>query len=385
MSTPAVSPDFFKPSPFSKRLVYALVAVTAATVGPFLLWPALAALVFGSNDYLPHVYCYLRRPALVWTHVTADSLIGLAYLAISVTLAYLVYKARRDIPFHWIFLAFGLFIIACGGTHFMEVVTIWRPVYVFSAVVKIFTAVASLMTAVVLPLNVPTILALAQRAKSSEQVTATLRASEERKEALLREVHHRVKNNLAVICSLFYLQSTHTRDETTVQMFREMEHRVHSMALVHERLYGSENLARIDFAEYAEALAQGILSSHGSPGPPVELKSELESVIMGADLAIPCGLILNELISNAFKHGFPNGGGGEIRLTLRNGTGSKCSLVVEDSGVGLPDDLDVNKSKSLGLRLVRSLTQQIRGSFDLVTIDSRTSARLVFTVNDHER
>ena len=96
-------------------------------------------------------------------------------------------------------------------------------------------------------------------------------------------------------------------------------------------------------------------------------------------------MILNELISNAFKHGFPNGGGGEIRLTLRNGTGSKCSLVVEDSGVGLPDDLDVNKSKSLGLRLVRSLTQQIRGSFDLVTIDSRTSARLVFTVNDHER
>jgi hypothetical protein len=108
MSTPAVSPDFFKPSPFSKRLVYALVAVTAATVGPFLLWPALAALVFGSNDYLPHVYCYLRRPALVWTHVTADSLIGLAYLAISVTLAYLVYKARRDIPFHWMFLAPGL-------------------------------------------------------------------------------------------------------------------------------------------------------------------------------------------------------------------------------------------------------------------------------------
>jgi len=97
----------------------------------FLLWPALAVRLFGSNDYLPHVFCYLRRPALVWTHVTADSLIGPAYLAISVTLAYLVYKARRDIPFHWIFLAFGLFIIACGGTHFMEVVTIWKPVYVF--------------------------------------------------------------------------------------------------------------------------------------------------------------------------------------------------------------------------------------------------------------
>lgn len=385
MSTPAVSPDFFKPSPFTKRWVYAVAVGTVVTVGPFLLWPALAVLLFGSNDYLPHVFCYLRRPALVWTHVTADSLIGLAYLAISVTLAYLVYKARRDIPFHWIFLAFGLFIIACGGTHFMEVVTIWHPVYVFSAAVKIFTALASLMTAVVLPFNVPTILALAQKAKASEQVTATLRSSEERKEALLREVHHRVKNNLAVICSLFYLQSMHTRDEESVQMFRDMENRVHSMALVHERLYGSENLARIDFAEYAQALAKDILASHGSPGPPVQLNSDLEPIIMGADLAIPCGLILNELISNAFKHGFPDGVGGEIRLTLRNGADGKCSLFVEDSGGGIPEDLDVNTSKSLGLRLVRSLTQQIRGSFDLVKIDSRTSARLVFTVNDHER
>jgi hypothetical protein len=203
----------------------------------------------------------------VWAHVTADSLIAVAYLAISVTLAYLVYKARRDIPFHWIFLAFGLFIIAGGGTHFIEVVTIWKPIYVFSAGVKIFTAIASLMTAVVLPLNVPTILMLVQRAKESEQVTSTLRASEERTEALLREVHHRVKNNLAVICSLFYLQSTHTNDQETIRIFRDMENRVHSMALVNESLYGSENLARIDFAEYAQALAKDILSSHGSKCP----------------------------------------------------------------------------------------------------------------------
>jgi hypothetical protein len=316
MLSPAASPDFFKPSPFTKRLVYFAAVGSAFIVVPFLLWPKLAVRLFGSNDYLPHLFCYLRRPALVWTHVTADSVIGVAYLAISVTLAYLVYKARRDIPFHWIFLAFGLFIIACGGTHFMEVVTIWKPIYVFSAVVKIFTALASLMTAVVLPLNVPTILALVQRAKTSEQVTATLRASEERKEALLREVHHRVKNNLAVICSLFYLQSTHTKDQKTVHIFRDMESRVHSMALVHESLYGSDNLARIDFAEYAQALANDILSSHESPGVPVQLKSELEPVIMSADLAVPCGLRLNELISNAFKHGFPNGGG-EIRLTGR--------------------------------------------------------------------
>ena len=260
MSTPAVSLDFFKPSPFTRRLVYVIAVGSVVTLGPFLLWPGLAVRLFGSSAYLPHVFCYLRRPALVWTHVTADSLIGLAYLAISVTLAYLVYKARRDIPFHWIFLGFGLFIIARGVTHFMEVGTIWKPVYVLSAAVKIFTALASLMTAAVLPFNVPLILTLVQRAKASEQVTATLRASEERKEALLREVHHRVKNNLAVICSLFYLQSTHTKDQATAQVFREMENRVHSMALVHETQCGSENLDRIDFAEYAQVLAKDILA-----------------------------------------------------------------------------------------------------------------------------
>jgi two-component sensor histidine kinase len=265
----------------------------------------------------------------------------------------------------------------------MEVVTIWKPVYVFSAAVKIFTALASLMTAAVLPFNVPLILTLVQRAKASEQVTATLRASEERKEALLREVHHRVKNNLAMVCSLFYLQSTHTKDETTVQVFREMENRVHSMALVHETLYGSENLARIDFAEYAQVLAKDILASYGNVGDPVRLKSDLETVIMNIDLAVPCGLILNELISNAFKHGFPNGGIGEIKVTLRAHPEDKCLLCVEDNGVGIPADLDVNTKKSLGLRLVRSLTEQIRGSFELAKTDLGTSARLQFTVAHH--
>jgi two-component sensor histidine kinase len=97
------------------------------------------------------------------------------------------------------------------------------------------------------------------------------------------------------------------------------------MALVHESLYGSENLARINFAEYANALAKDILSSHGSPGAPVRLKSELDPVVMSVDLAVPCGLILNELISNAFKHGFPDGAGGDIKVTLRSGLGGRCT------------------------------------------------------------
>ena len=185
-----------------------------------------------------------------------------------------------------------------------------------------------------------------------------------------------------MICSLFYLQSTHTKNNDNAQIFRDMENRVHSMALVHESLYDSENLARIDFAEYAQSLAKDIFSSHGSPGVSVRLKSDLDPVAMGADLAVPCALILNELISNALKHAFPDRAGGEVRVTLRSGRDGKCILSVEDSGVGIPADLEVNTNKPLGLRLVRSLTQQIRGTFELVRLDPGTSAHLQFTV-DH--
>jgi len=368
----------------SRRSRY-LIITASTLLGIFLLLlsPRLSKELL-TTDFLPHLFCYLRNPRLIWTHVISDALIALAYFAISVTLAYLTNKGRRDIPFHWMFLAFGLFIIACGATHFIEVVTIWIPVYVLSAVVKVFTALASVSTAVVLPFMVPRVLTLVRQAKSSQEATARLRASEERKEALLREVHHRVKNNLAVICSIFYLQSTHAKERETVEIFRDMENRVHSMALVHESLYSSENLASIDFAEYAQSLAEDILASYGNPGAPVQLKTDLETVTMAVDLALPCGLILNELVSNAFKHGFPSGAG-EITLTLRKAPEGKYTLSVEDNGVGVPLDLNLNTSKSLGLRLVRLLTQQIRGSFELTQSNPGTSARLCFVVDPNAR
>jgi two-component sensor histidine kinase len=178
----------------------------------------------------------------------------------------------------------------------------------------------------------------------------------------LREVHHRVKNNLAVICSLFSLQSMHTKEERTIQIFQDMENRVHTMALVHESLYSSENLARINFAEYAQSLAGDILASLQSPDAPVRLKADMEPLIMGVDLALPCGLILNELISNACKHGLPKRTG-EVKVTLR----------------------DVNTSKSLGLGLVRLLAQQIHGSFDVRRSDPGTAARLEFVVGHDAR
>jgi len=372
----------FLPSRFLKQQVLTIAIAASLTIGIFAVWPILPIELLSTN-YLPHAFCYLRSPGLVWTHVSADLLIGVSYLAISVTLGYLGYKGRRDVPYHWMFLAFGLFILGCAGTHFVEAVTVWIPVYVLSAAVKLFTAAVSLTTAAVLPFTVQHAFDLIRQARATEQRTAELRASEERKDALLQEVHHRVKNNMAVICSLFDLQSIHTKNQETAQIFRDMENRVHSMALVHESLYGSDNLARIDFAEYSRRLAEDILASHASPDVSVRLRADLEPVIMGADLAVPCGLILNELVSNAFKHGFPEGARGKIKLTLRGNAGGRYTLCVQDSGVGIPAGLDVRNSRSLGLKLVRLLTQQIHGSFELVNCEQGTSANLHFEVNEH--
>jgi two-component system, cell cycle sensor histidine kinase and response regulator CckA len=164
----ALAPKSNFPQPFPnqpRQLLYGAAALGAALAMLFVFWRRL---VF-SADYLPHTYCYLKQSGLVWTHVTADSLIGLSYFSISITLAYLVLKGHGDIPFRWMFLAFGLFIITCGSTHGMEVVTVWIPVYILSAAIKVVTAAASVSTAVALPFMVPQILGLVHEANASEE------------------------------------------------------------------------------------------------------------------------------------------------------------------------------------------------------------------------
>jgi PAS domain S-box-containing protein len=178
MATPAFASGLVEPPQFpTRQLLYGIAALLAIVVVPFLIWPALVGRILASN-FLPHLYCYLGKPGLVWTHVAADMLIGLSYVMISGTLVYLVHQGRRDIPFHWMFLAFGSFIVACGGTHFMEVVTVWVPVYVLSAGVKVLTALVSVTTAVLLPFTVPQVLSLIQAARASAAAQEALRQSE---------------------------------------------------------------------------------------------------------------------------------------------------------------------------------------------------------------
>jgi len=208
---------------------------------------------------------------------------------------------------------------------------------------------------------------------TDRQQTEQLLASLREKEVLLKEVHHRVKNNLAVISSLFYLQSTYTSDEPTIRILHESQERVRSMALVHETLYRSENLAAVDFAEYARDLSRRLVRAYRPHGREIRLATELESVSMGIDLAVPCGLILNELITNALTHAFGDGDG-DLRVALRHTGDGRCELRVEDTGVGLPPDLDVERSTSLGLRLIRSLIRQIDGRFELRSMSPGTEA-----------
>ncbi|MBA4137504.1 MAG: hypothetical protein C0518_09335 [Opitutus sp.] len=144
------------------------VAILAAVLGGVLVFEALNISVF-TRIGMPHEFCYLRDPKLVWLHVTADVLIGAAYVSISVTLAYLVYRASKDIPFNWVFLAFGLFIVSCGLTHFMEVWVIWEPVYWLSGYVKVVTAAASVATAIALFPLLPKVFAFIAEARKSEE------------------------------------------------------------------------------------------------------------------------------------------------------------------------------------------------------------------------
>jgi two-component sensor histidine kinase/putative methionine-R-sulfoxide reductase with GAF domain len=191
-----------------------------------------------------------------------------------------------------------------------------------------------------------------------------LEASLQEKEVLLKEVHHRVKNNLQIISSLLSLQSKYIMDERDFDIFRESRDRVKSMSLAHERLYQSPDLAQIDFAEYIRDLVAHSFRSYRDRSALITLRIDADDVSPGLDTAIPCGLIINELVSNALKHAFPDNRKGEIRIGLHSENGQTI-LTVSDDGVGFPADLDFRDTDSLGLQLVTTLVEQLEGSIEL--------------------
>lgn len=198
---------------------------------------------------------------------------------------------------------------------------------------------------------------------TEERLRATLRE----KDVLIEEVHHRVKNNLQVITSLLGLQARTIKDPATRKKFEESRYRIQAMAILHEILYESSSLAEIDFADYLRRLVEHLVRSYGAAAR-IRTEVRLEALHCHRDIALPCGLIVNELLSNAFKYAFPGSKNGEIRVVLRRGSAGKVQLMVRDNGVGLPPELDWKTSPTLGLRLVRTLARQIEA-------EVRTSGR----------
>jgi two-component sensor histidine kinase len=198
------------------------------------------------------------------------------------------------------------------------------------------------------------------------------------RETMLREIHHRVKNNMQVMSSLLSLQSRVASNPEISRMLEENQNRIQSMALLHEILYQSEDLAVVDFSKYLRRMVDQLFRSYGVDNRQIRLHTALDAVGLELDDALPCGLLISEVVSNSLKHGFPEGRKGEVRIVLRRQSTAKVWLVVSDNGVGLPEHLDWTKSRSLGLRLVRVLAQQLRANLDIRS-QGGTEVKLVFT------
>lgn len=185
-----------------------------------------------------------------------------------------------------------------------------------------------------------------------------LKAALTEKETLLREIHHRVKNNMQIIISLLNLQSYQIQDEEAKQLFEEAQARVRAMALAHEVIYQSESISMVNLADYLPQLCQSLLGAHNLPTRQILLVTNLSKIELELSRAVPCGLVVNELVTNSLKHGFPAGGKGEISLAARLDDDQEVILEVSDTGKGLTDETDFKNPNTLGLRLVRLITEQ---------------------------
>ncbi len=213
---------------------------------------------------------------------------------------------------------------------------------------------------------------LKKELRQRKRVEKEIKGSLNEKEILLQEIHHRVKNNLQIISSLLNLQIKNIKEESTLALFRDCHNRVRTMALIHEQLYQSHDLTKIDFEEYTKNLTRHLFSIYHKTINHVILKIVIKDISFNIDTAIPCGLVINELISNSLKYAFPENRRGQITITLKKSSDSKTKgkkqgydLIVSDNGIGLPNNLNYRTVESLGLKLVNILVKQLNGSIKL--------------------
>ncbi|MEL7010877.1 MAG: response regulator [Cyanobacteria bacterium J06648_1] len=223
---------------------------------------------------------------------------------------------------------------------------------------------------------------LQQEVTERQQAEAKLKNSLSEKEILLKEIYHRVKNNLLVVSSILELQTNYIADPEIVKMLRNSQDRIHSMALVHEQLYRSDNLKEIDLNVYIKALLSKISDSHSNSEKEIALNINTESINLNIETAHSFGLIINELVTNALEHAFVERRQGNIWINLSRTNNAEIVLIIKDDGVGVPPDFDFNNSNSLGLKLVRILTRQIEGEIEL-DFTQGTSYKITFSELDY--
>lgn len=210
-----------------------------------------------------------------------------------------------------------------------------------------------------------------QNKKADEEIKQSLHD----KKVLLREIHHRVKNNMQIISSLLNLQLNYVKEEKAVNVLKESQGRIKSMAMVHEKLYQSPSLTKIDLKDYVGALVSNIFFTYGINTTNIKSEVNVENIQIGIDTAIPCGLIINELVTNSVKHAFPdNNGRVQVKITSDH---DDIQLIISDDGIGLPENMDYEKTESLGLKLVKSLVDQIDGNMTLDNKDG-TTIKIIF-------
>jgi two-component sensor histidine kinase len=361
--------------------------------------------LFNPSGLTPHGFCLLWVPGLIYLHAISDGIIALAYFSIPLALARFA-EQRKDLEYKWVIHLFAAFIMACGTTHILGVVTLWWPVYGIEGVVKAITAVLSIVTAGLLWPLIPKLVALpspnelrnlnfklAAQVKEHEVTAEKLRQSESevrqanaeleqrvqertaemlsanekltatvtQRDLLLQEVYHRVKNNLQVIDSIVNLQSRKLSDREAQRAFQSLRGRIHALGLVHQQLMGSSDLKTFKVVPFLEELANNLRKSCANDAITISLDSI--PLDIGLDTAIPLGLLVTELVTNSLKHAFPNGTG-HIAVTLTGRENGKIALLVRDNGCGYDDTPVSSDSKSggLGHTIIKGLISQLRAT-----------------------
>jgi Amt family ammonium transporter len=217
-----------------------------------------------------------------------------------------------------------------------------------------------------------------------QKESAKTESSLQEKELLLREIHHRVKNNLQVISSLLSLQSRSSKDEQAIEMAKESQNRIKVMALIHEKLYRSKDFANVEFNDYIKNLVNDLFASYKVSTSRISLKMNIENISLGIDTAIPTGLIINELVTNCLKYAFSKEKVGEIRISLLSLGDGQNELIVSDNGVGLPETLDIKKAESLGLRMITNLTERSLHGKVMINKDNGTEFRIIFKEKEYK-